>query len=273
MNYISASFFVGDYMKILVIGGDRRMLYACRKLKSYGFFVDTLGLTQNDNGDILDADVILLPVPVTRDGVNINCTISKKEIPLDILNSSRKSTRIFGGGKLDLNNYTDYLSLDGYALKNAVLTAEGAIAHTIDNTDFSLWKSRVLVIGYGRVGKILTDRLLGFKTNLTVSARNERDFALLEASGVNHIQTSEIKDANSSFDIIFNTVDIKQNDSVGKALADSSFIDLSSRGGLEDGIAEKYGIHYTKLPSIPAKYAPVTAGEIIAETVIELIKA
>lgn len=270
MNYILASFFVGDNMRILVIGGDRRMLYTCRSLENSGFTVDTLGLYENDSGDISSADVILLPVPVTRDGVNINCALSGKIIPLDIINGSRKNTKVFGGGKLSIDNYTDYLSLDGYALKNAVLTAEGAIAYAVENTDYSLWKSRVLVIGYGRVGKVLTDRLKGFNADLTVSARNERDFAMLDTIGIKHIKTQKIE---HNFDIVFNTVDIKHSEVTAKSLAGSLFIDLSSRGGFDIGTAEKYNIRYIKLPSVPAKCAPKTAGEIIAETVIELVTA
>ncbi len=246
------------------------MLYTCKALENSGFSVDTLGLNQNDCGDVSAADAILLPVPVTRDGVNINCALSGRTIPLEIINQSSKSTKVFGGGKLNFDNYTDYLSLDGYALKNAVLTAEGAIAYAIENTDFSLWKSRVLVIGYGRVGKVLTDRLKGFNAELVVSARNERDFAMLDTIGIKHIETSKIE---SGFDIVFNTVDIKHSEDVASALAGSLFIDLSSRGGFNDGTAEKYGMRYIKLPSVPSKCAPKTAGGIIAETVIELLKA
>lgn len=249
-------------MKVLIVGGDRRMIFVYKYLKEKGYAVDTFGLSENDKGDIKTADMIILPVPVTRDKVNINCPLTNKRIPLDILKDARREANIFGGGQLNLDNYTDYLSKDEYAIKNAVLTAEGAISYAIDNTEFSLWESKILVVGYGRLGKVLLDRIKGFSTHLTVSARNERDFATLDMLGINHIKTEDIGRLNKQFDIIFNTVDIKL-DCKGKTL----FIDLSSSGGVTD---VRGGLEYIKLPGVPGKTAPQTAGKIIAETVISL---
>lgn len=245
------------------------MLFAKKEFERNNFETETLGLKQNDNGNIANAGIIVLPVPATRDGVNINCPITKETIPLKILNSAPENIKIFGGGKLDINNYTDYLALDEYALKNAVLTAEGAIAYAIDNTEYSLFNSRVLVIGYGRVGKVLTERLKGFYPYLTVSARNERDFAMLDTLGINHINTEKIADCGNTFDIVFNTVDIKLSDGIAKRLTSTLFIDLATHGGFMDNADKKHNINYIKLPAVPAKTAPDTAGKIIAETVIK----
>ena len=249
------------------------MLYTKAALERHSYTVKTLGLLAGDGKDISGADAVILPVPITRGGVNINCALTGEIIPLDALKSLTGGAKIFGGGKLGEKNYTDLLTLDIYAQKNAVLTAEGAICHALQNTDHSLWKSNILVIGYGRIGKILTDRLIAFKPNLFVSARSEKDLAMLEALGVKHLKTNSIGDCKTRFDTVFNTVDIKHSDAVASALADSLFLDLSSSGGLPDGAGERYNVKYEKLPGIPAKTAPVTAGEIIAETVIEYLKS
>lgn len=245
------------------------MLAAKDELEKNGFNVFTMGLGE-DSGQLTDANIILLPVPVTRDGVNINCALTGAVIPLDILKSLPQSARIFGGGKLDLNNYTDLLALDEYAIKNAVLTAEGAIAYALENTDFALFESKILVIGYGRVGKVLTSRLLGFYPDITVSARSERDFASLEAGGIRHIATGDLHRVSAPFDIVFNTVDIKFQSEVKAALSPTLFIDLSSRGEFEENGNDNQRVRYIKLPGIPAKTAYKTAGKIIAETVISL---
>ena len=60
-------------MNILIIGGDRRMNVAMNELKRMGYTADSLGLTKNDNGDIECADVILLPVPTTKDKKTVFC--------------------------------------------------------------------------------------------------------------------------------------------------------------------------------------------------------
>lgn len=258
-------------MKILIIGGDRRMIFAADALRKKGHTVDTLGLFEYDDGDMTDADIIILPVPVTRDLVNINCSLTGRKVPLELLKNLPERTRVFGGGNLDIINYTDYLDLDEYAIKNAVLTAEGAISFAIENTDFSLWQSKILVIGYGKTGRALANRLSGFCPDIIVSARSRRDLAELEALGIKHIKTADIGREKSGFDVVFNTVDIKFPLSSASALSDALFIDISTFGGFETDV-EAYGIRYRKLPGLPALYAPATAGRIIADTVIDLQK-
>ena len=257
-------------MKVLIAGGDRRMLFAKGAFEESGYEVSTIGL-DDTRGDINLADIIVLPVPLTRDGVNINCPLAAEKLPLDTFCSLPEHVRVFGGGKLNAKNYTDYLALDEYAVKNAALTAEGAICHAIGHTDFSLYESNILVIGYGRTGKVLTGRLRAFAPRLTVSARSGRDIAILRTLGINCIKTEDIHRAKERFDVVFNTVDIKYPEATAKALSHSLFLDLSSYGGLAPGDAVKYGITYTALPGIPGKTAPITAGKIIAETVINLL--
>ena len=257
-------------MKVLVIGGDRRMLFAANTFREKGYSVDTYGLISGERGDINAADIIVLPVPVSRDKVNINCALTGEVIPLDTLNYLPEKTFAFGGGKLKIKNYTDYLALDDYKIKNAAVTAEGAIAYAIDNTDFSLWQSRILVIGYGKTGRAITERLKGFSPLLSVSARNPRDFADLQFQGINSINTADIHKHRGKFSIVFNTVDIKFSESVANALRGTLFLDISTFGGFEYGEAEKHGIEYKKLPGLPGVCAPRSAGKIIAETVINL---
>lgn len=257
-------------MKVLIIGGDRRMLFAAEFFKEKGFFVDTLGLKNNDGGDISAADIIVLPVPITRDKVNINCPLTGRKIPIEAIENLPDDMRVFGGGKLKISNYTDYLALDEYALKNAAITAEGALAYAIDNTDFSLWQSRILVIGYGKTGRALTERLSGFHPDITVSARSGRDFAALQTLGLKNVKTSGISAVKDRFDIVFNTVDIKFSEQTAKAFFGALFLDISTSGGFADGVIKKYNINYKKLPSLPAACAPESAGKIIAETVINL---
>ena len=89
-------------MKILIIGGDKRMLFAKSYLESKGYETDTLGLIDDDCGDISAAEIILLPVPSTRDKVNINCPLTQRKVPIDFLKKAHTDTLILSGGlKLD----------------------------------------------------------------------------------------------------------------------------------------------------------------------------
>lgn len=258
-------------MNILIIGGDSRMEVAKQELENYGYCVNTSGLFENDNGDITEADVILLPVPTTRDKKNIFCPNSNKIIPIDLLNDVKDSTLVLSCGyTLKNKNCIDYLKLDDFCYLNAVPTAEGAIARAITDTPFCLWKSKVLVIGCGRVAKILADRLTALKCDVTVSARKSRDFAYLDALGIKNIHTNDVAKDADCFNIIFNTIDVPLFDDFTK-LKNCYLYDLSTIGCLDFDIAQQSGIKAVKLPGIPGKVAPLTAGKIIAQTVNNLI--
>lgn len=258
-------------MNILILGGDRRMAVAAHELKQKGYDVDTIGLFEGDRGNVKNADVLLFGVPTTRDRKTVFCPETKREIPLDIAKSAKENALLLTCGyKFDNDNCIDYLRLDDFCLLNAVPTAEGAIARAINDTDFTLWSADVLVIGNGRVGRVLAERLAALKCNLTVSARKPSDFALLSAMGVKHIHTDSVAQNAHRFDIIFNTVDVHLFDSF-ENLKNAYLYDLSSKGCIDFDVAKSHGIRAEKLPAIPGKIAPITAGKIIAQTVIRIL--
>ncbi len=247
------------------------MNIAYDELKKQGYSVSSLGLKNDDNGKIEDADVVLLPVPTTRDGTNVFCPQSDKIIPLSLIKNVNKNALILSCGySFKDNNCIDYLKLDSFCCLNAVPTAEGAIAKAINDTPFCLWNSRVLVIGCGRVARVLIDRLNALKCKLTVSARNERDFAYLDALNINHIHTNDVTKYAKNFDIIFNTIDVTVFNEY-ENLKSCYLYDLSTKGCISFEKAKENNIKAVKLPGIPGKIAPLTAGKIIAQTTHQLI--
>lgn len=249
------------------------MVTAHNELKNKGFETDSLGLLPGDCGKIDEADILLLPTPTTRDGKNIFCPLTKEKIPLEIVKQAKSNALILSCGyKFSDCNCIDYLTLENFCLLNAVPTAEGAIARAIIDTPFCLWQAKVLVIGYGKVGKILADRLLGLKCDVTVSARKDADFALLNALNIKHIKTNYVPLCAEKFDIIFNTVDFEIFKNNFEKLKDCYIYDLSTKGCIDYETVKKDGIKAVKLPGIPGKTSPETAGKIIAQTVTQLVK-
>ncbi len=257
--------------KITVLGGDSRIKIASEILTGYGYQVSVPESPGDE--DLAQSDVLLLPVPTTRDGETLFAPNIKKKIYLkDIARRTPDDTLILSCNYMfDGKNCIDYGKNDAYCLLNAVPTAEGAISLAIEKTPFTLWGSRVLVIGCGRVGRILASRLKALGCRVTVSARKASDFALISASGCYAAKTSEIK-KHLNCDIIFNTVDVKViEDEDFAACTANLIVDLSSKGGFDIAAAEKYGITATKAPGLPGKTAPQTAGEILARSVHEII--
>ncbi len=260
--------------KITIIGGDNRLMTVKKMLEDKGYLVDSLGLFQDDIANLNTSKVVVLPVPTTKDGENIYTPLTNKKIPLSFVyeNTDRKQLILCCNYLFEKRNCIDYNSLDSYALLNAVPTAEGAIKIAIENTPFTLWGARVLVIGYGRVGKILSNRLKALGCDLTVSARKDADFALLQALGIPYMHTSEIGTKPLDYQIVFNTVDHPViPDCAFENSSCSLLIDLSSKGGFNLSTAKEFGITAIKAPGLPGIIAPKTAGEILGKVITELI--
>lgn len=262
--------------KITIIGGDNRLKILKDKLEKDGYLTDTLGLYEDDLGDLKTSQIIVLPVPTTKDGKTIFTPLTKRNIPLSFIeeNTNREQLILCCNYNFSGKNSVDYGSLDSYALLNAIPTAEGAIKIAIENTDYTLWQSKVLVIGYGRVGKILANRLKALGANVTISARKPADFGLSEALGFDRINTAQLNTSPLKFDIIFNTVDIKVIDNnTLKNCKNTLFIDLSSLGGFDLKEAERLGIKAIKAPGLPGIIAPKTAAEILSNTITHIINS
>ena len=162
--------------------------------------------------------------------------------------------------------------MDSYALLNAVPTAEGAIKWAIEKTPFTLWDAKVLVIGYGRMGKILADRLKALGSKVTVSARKSADFALITAFNMETVSTNSLNGGILDYDIVFSTVDVNVLDKETlKKSTCNFFLDLSSLGGFDLEYTRSIGKMAETAPALPGRTAPETAGRILAQTVTEII--
>ncbi len=260
--------------KITVIGGDNRMKKVKESLIKEGYSVDTLGLYENDIAAIHTSQVIVFPVPTTKDTKTVFTPLTNRKILLSEISEEINSEQLVLSCNYNFENKKciDYGALDSYALLNSVPTAEGAIKIAIENTPFTLWQSKVLVIGYGRVGKILADRLKALGSIVTVSARKPADFAMLSALSYSYIHTEQLNQNPLDFDIIFNTVDVTvlSEEALKKCKA-NLIIDLSSKGGFSLEIANDCGIKAIKAPGLPGIIAPKTAAEILSKTITTVI--
>ena len=85
-----------------------------------------------------------------------------------------------------------------------------------------------------------------------------------------HIATDEVAKKAKDFDIIFNTIDVMLFDRYD-SLKNCYLYDLSTTGCLDIEKAKENNVKAYKLPGIPGKTAPLTAGKIIAQTTHQLI--
>lgn len=230
--------------------------------------------------DFKEADYIISPTPFTKDkkyvtGTDIECG--------EIINMC-KNKILFSGAlpiyikeQLDKENikYYDLMDYDDIAILNAVPTAEGAVKIAIEKTDITLCDSNVLVLGFGRIGKVLTKMLLGLGANVYCEARKEKDLAQIRAMGYNEIDLKELEDYLPEFDYIFNTVPymIMDKNRLDLVKKDVCIIDLaSSPGGVDFEYAKEKNINASLELALPARVAPKSAAIYFKQKIDKIIQ-
>lgn len=275
-------------MNISVIGGDLRQLTLAKLLEKDGYTVKIAGFDKDPTNaaitmeNIWESDILILPVPAVNDGLFVNAPYSEKSIKIEkenimgsklVLggNISKSLSEILDSAKI---KYIDYLKREELMIKNAVPTAEGAIETALAEMPITLHSSKCLVVGYGRIGKILSSMLNGFGANVSVSARKHSDLAWIDARGFSPLYNSELENKISDFDVIFNTVPAMVLDKavLKNVNPDSLIIDLASKpGGVDFLTAKDLGLKVIWSLGLPGKCAPITSGAIIKDTVINIL--
>ena len=266
-----------------ILGGDRRMSLLSHYLKEDGYAVRTWGLADGAEPsplcDAAEAEVIILPVPMAKDG-----TLNGTDLtPSELWKLLRPAQQIFAGAiraedkEAALSRgltITDYFSREELSVRNAVPTAEGAIETAMRHLSVTLHGTPCLVIGFGRIGKLLAHDLKALGAQVTVSARKLSDLAWIDAFGYTGEHTNRLAGKLDGFRVIFNTV---PQQVVGETLlrelkADCLLIELASVSGFDLAAVEKLRLNYIKAAGLPGKVAPETAARAMEKTLCKLME-
>ena len=275
---------------IAVLGGDLRQVYLSRLLEADGRHVMTWGLEKGGAPcavplhQALEARVLVLPLPVCRDGaLNLPLTDTRLETE-DLWPRLRTDQLLLGGmtGELPPRlredfglTLLDYYDREELQAANAVPTAEGAIALALELTDRTLCGSRCLVMGFGRIGKVLSDRLRALGAEVAVSARKYADLAWVRAMGCAPCRTDALSGALGDYDLIFNTVPALVLDQrlLAETREDCVILDLASApGGVDFDAAARLGRRAQAAPGLPGKTAPRSAAAAVRESIYHLLE-
>ncbi len=279
--------------EVIMIGGDTRQRFMAAKLLEYGYEVSGYGeVFQNALSGMTylntveavweklekKGSFVVFPVPVTTDGTHIKGTGNTICIS-DICPHMKEKEKIYGGNipkgmradcEMKQGQCMDFMKSDRIAILNAVSTAEGAIAEACALGSSQLTGSQCLVIGYGRCGEILADKLSKFGADVTVMARREGTRARARAYGLSSCSFQLEEAKPDLFSYIFNTVPdmIVDKKFLKMCNQDVAIIDIASApGGVDFEYAKVQGIAAKLCLGLPGKYAPKTAGEILAEEI------
>lgn len=269
---------------IAVIGGDKRTAYMIPFFMERGYRVigykiyhkndmeiEADGYADSLKQAVESAKDIVGGIPIEKKGI-----VNLKELSRHI----RKHHKIFGGVMPEAFRQEcsergivcyDFMKDESIAVFNAVATAEGAVLEAMLHKQTNIHHSRTLVLGYGRCGKVLSEKLKGLSAYVTVCANNGLELALAEAFGMDVLPLGNLAGRIGEFEYIYNTIPALVLDEgmlkeVGK---ETLIIDIASgRGGLDYKEAEERRIKALHCLGLPGKYAGQVSAKRLSEYVI-----
>lgn len=281
-----------------IIGGDLRMIKLAKILAKEQNMVYTYGiekaeeLKQEENiifcekmqKAIKEAEVVIGPIPFSSDSQNVNTPFSDEKITVRELMHSLNG-KIFIAGSLSPNVYemtddeyveiVDIMKREELAVLNTIATAEGTIEIAISNTHKIIHGSKILILGFGRIGKILAKKLSSLSAEVTCAARKNEDIAWIKAYGYKALNINNLGGNLEEYDIIINTVPntIINKERMQYVNSECLLIDLASNpGGIDKQSAKERQIKLIWALALPGKVAPTTTAEFIKETIYNILK-
>ena len=279
-----------------IIGGDLRIIRLAEIYAKENYLVYTYGLEKynfleksiikcNNIKEIkTKSNIILSGVPFSKDGIFLEAPFSNEKILINDLFELIKNKTLIAGGISkfieEQNSYSikviDLLKIEELTILNVIPTVEGAIKVAIEETEFTLNGAKCLILGFGRIGKLLASKLQAFETEVYVEARKQSDLAWIKAYGFKQIDLKDLdKNLEQNFDIIFNTIpyillDKKRLEILKKIKP--LIIELASKpGGVDLEVASNFGIKVVNAQGLPGKVAPLTSAKNIKDIVDKLL--
>lgn len=281
-----------------IIGGDLRIIKLAKMLVEEGNTVYTYGLEKAEelkdveniifceklNKAIQNTEIVVGPIPFSSNGKDINAPFSDKNISIrelmhfinaKILIAGSITPEIYDLANDEYIEIIDIMKREELAVLNTIATAEGAIEIAISNTNKILHGSDVLILGFGRIGKVLARKMAGLSVKVTCAARKDEDLAWIRAYGHKATNINTLGENLSKYDIIINTVPhlILTPERLQYVSKDCLLIDLASNpGGIDKRSAKDRELKLIWALALPGKVAPVTTAEFIKDTIYNILK-
>jgi len=284
--------------KLAVIGGDLRIAKLAIMLANDGNEVYVYGLEKSEEirrqkniiqcdtirKAIDDVEIVIGPIPFSSNGNTINMPFSDKEITIREMMHNINAKVLIAGSILpevyemandEYIEIIDIMKREELAVLNTIATAEGTIQVAIENTNRILHGSEVLILGFGRIGKVLARKLAGLSVKVTCAARKDEDLAWIEAYGHKSLNINNLGENLRLFDIIINTVPhiILTEQKLEYVKKETLLIDLASNpGGIDKKAIKDRNLKFVWALSLPGKVAPTTSAEFIKNTIYNILR-
>ncbi len=281
--------------KLFIIGGDQRYLEVINQLAAKDIVIYLDGydqLTFSDSnihnevpGDFSQIDAILIPLNGTDKAGKVEAVYSDQsvELSLDMLKQTPEHCVVYTGISTDYLDEVCGLAdrelvcltdRDDIAILNSIPTAEATLHLAIQETDFTIHGSDVMVLGFGRVGMTVARLFANVGAKTRVAVRKDTDFARITEMGMQPVQIGELAEHMAGVDICINTIPhlILDEHVFSQVEISTLLLDLASKpGGIDFKFAHEKGLKAIHALGLPGKTAPKTAGKIISDVLYRLL--
>jgi dipicolinate synthase subunit A len=274
-----------DQLVIAIVGGDRREQEIARcavaagaQVRVYGFSWPEQGIegvqhVTNAREALEGADIALFPIPgIAPDGALFAPQCVERIVPdREMLAGMRRPGHIIlGWADPKLKAHCEALGIrlheyewdEDLMLLRGPAIVEGMLKVLIENTDITIHKSKVCLVGQGTIGSLVTRTLLALGARVHVAARNAVQRAAAHAAGAESHELSELARVLPDTDIVITSVPARV---LGRDLLEALpghalLVDLAAPpGGIDRDAAQELGLKFVWARGLGAR-APITVG-------------
>lgn len=277
---------------ITILGGDLRQCYTAEYLYHLGWqvtcfhtpdfpYIPEIQRVDSLSQALEHADLVLAPTPLSKDGTCLfqansmepSCLLSKlwnsmkpsqalavhtisKELAKPL---HQKGCRIF-----------EFSNSPVFTLENSMLTAEGLLSELIRYTPFSLSSANILLLGYGRCGTAIGKLLHSLCRSIYVLEQESEKLNQAEKNGICPVTPEDFSMVLPQCNIVINTIpaSVLEPTQLQKLPGSCHIFDIASAPfGFPADVTEKYLLPYFRIPGIPGRFSPVTAGHITGKVI------
>ena len=258
-------------MDYVIIGGDARLGWLARLLRRRGESVGALdrepmgGIVAVDSAAMAQTRAVVTNCPPRLNGASMDFEELLARLPED--------ARVYACGPKHPDfdrRVIDLWADEALLADNAALTAEGAVAAAMRASDRALRDMRCLVIGWGRVGRALTEVLVGIGAPVTVASRSESGRNRAAERGAEAVPTGELARVLPKCDLVFNTAPglVLDDGLLDRVDGEALLIDLASPPyGIDLAAAWAKGLRAWREPALPGRCCPRSAAKALLRAI------
>lgn len=245
----------------IILGRDKRYDYLCDLLKLEGKVLKNLDKAEGKK-------IIIFPftagekehikaMPMLREG--------------DIIVVGKAKAGLWEKAKENGIRIKELLEDEDFLFQNSVSTAEGALAKIISETPRQTRGEKVLVLGFGNVGKATAKLFRACGCFVTVTSRSR---GIKEAKSLDFNTISLMENNLSEYGIIINTIPatVLTAEKIASLSSDAYVMELASGSeNIDMNTLALKGVNFIMAQGLPGKYTPLSEAEEMKKAIVKFL--